>query len=223
MEMLVDPTPYPPLGMVAWEKFLDRIRAVPTETLRVRAKAMCALEIEDFEPLRNAMLRELEDADADGDLPDILIFVGLKLGVFPAFAYLPTAGSCFELKRFYWSTFSRRWIALKAIETGCARLPTSGLIIQSIESDLANRPLFVPAGAEKDLLNLRPPSNDTLDKLARKVIADHHVATPMKMRKRDFVVRLMELAPGCNKERAEAAWTKHAPAAWKRPGRPRRA
>lgn len=222
MEMLVDPTPHPPLGMVAWEKFLDRIRAVPTETLRIRAKAMCALEIEDYEPLRVAMLRELDDAYEEGELPDILIFVGLKLGVFPAFAYLPTAGSCFELKRFYWSTFSRRWIALEAIETGCARLPTSGLIFQSIESDLANRPLFVPAGAVKDLLNQRPPSVASLDKLAKKVIADHQIATALKMRKRDFVDRIRELAPGCSRESAERAWVKHAPAAWKRPGRPRR-
>ena len=221
MEMFVDPTPRPPSGMVPWEKFLDLIRATALETLRLRAKAMCTLEIEDFEPLRDAMLRELEDADEEGDLPDGLIFVGLKLGVFPAFAYLPTAASCYEIKRFYWSYFQRD--AREAIETGCARLPTSGLIFQSIESDLANRPLFVPAGAVKDLLNLRPPSVVALDKLARKVIAEHQAGTSMKMRKRDFVRRVMELAPACNKERVEGAWTKHAPAAWKRPGRPRRA
>ncbi len=221
MPMLVDPTPRTPSEMMPWEKFLTAIRATAHEALRVRAKTMCALEIEDFEPLRNAMLRELDDADQDGHLPDGLIFVGLKLGVFPAFAYLPTAASCYEIKRFYWSYFQRN--ALEAIKTGRNRLPDDLLIQQSIESDLANRPLFVPVDAVKDLLNLRPPSLVDLNKLAKKVIDDHRLSSDLKLRKRDFVDRVIAFAPLCNKERAEGAWAKHAPPDWKRPGRPRRA
>lgn len=222
MEMLVDPMPHPLQGMMSWERFLDAIRDVPLETLRTRATAICETEIEeDLEPLRMAVRHELQAADEEKHLPDVLIFIGLKLGVVAAYAYLPTAGNCYQLKRLYWSVFSRRWVALEAIETGCTRLPVGGLIPQSIESDLANRPLFVPAGAVKDLLNLRPPSMAALDRLAKKVIADHLVGTTSKMRKRDFVGRVIALAPGCSRERAERAWTNHAPAAWKRPGRPR--
>lgn len=220
MEMLVDPTPCPLEEMVPWEKFLQRINDVPAEILKNRAEAICEMEIEDND-VRVGFRRELETADADGALANALIFVGLKLGVFPAFAYLPTAASCYEIKRFYWSTFSQSWKALEAIETGCIRLPTN-LVRQSIESDLANRPLFVLVNAEKDILNLRPPSDAALSRMAARIISDHQAQSAAKMRKRDFVKRVVELAPGCNKERAERAWTQHAPAAWKRPGRPRR-
>ncbi|MFN3746472.1 MAG: hypothetical protein ACK4TL_17360 [Hyphomicrobiaceae bacterium] len=222
MAMLVDPTPRTLHEMMAWEEFRDAIRRHPPETLRTRAQAICVMEIEpDMVALRTGILHELETADEEGDLPETLIFVGLKLGLVAAYAYLPTAGSCFQIKRFCWRCFPRA--GHEAIESGRTRLPTDGLPPQSIESDLANRALFVPASAVKDLLNLRPPSDAALDRIATLVISAHQAQSAAKMRKRDFIDRIIDLAPGCTRERAERAWAKHAPAAWKRPGRPRRA
>jgi hypothetical protein len=85
---------------------------------------------------------------------------------------------------------------------------------------VANRPLFVAVDAKKHLLNLRPPSKGSLKRLATKIVSEHQVSTKRKLRKEDFVSELRRLSPGCSKERAQAAWAKHAPPAWRRPGRP---
>jgi hypothetical protein len=217
MGMLVDPIPKPVRDKISWEAFVEQVNSVPLEILRHRASNVCD-EIE-YTPVRNAFRRELEAAELDGDLAEGLILAALKLGILNAYAYLPQASSCFALNSFYWHTFSRRH-ADRALQTGSASLPITDLVPQSIESDVANRPLFVTADAVKDLLNLRPPSNAALERLATKIISDHQASTTRKLRKRDFVARLMRLSPGCSKNRAQAAWTNHAPPAWRRPGRP---
>lgn len=217
--MLVDPTPQLVIKKIPFGAFLNEVRSLPPRTLRDRAKHICEVEIEDFAPLQIALARELELAGEEGDLPEVLMLVALKLGVLEAYAYHPTAGSCYALRRFFWSTFTRRPVALLAIETGTALLPFDDLAPQSIDREMANRALFAAPDAMKDFLNLRPPAAAALEKFAARIIADH-TASGRRMKKSDFIAALIHLAPGCSKERAAAVWAAHAPKAWRRPGRP---
>lgn len=217
--MLVDPTPQLVFQKIPLDAFLNEVRSLPPKALRDRARNFCEVEIEDFAPLRIGLAREFELADEEGDLPDVLILGALKLGVLEAFAYHPMAGSCYALRRFFWSTFTRRPVALCAIDTGTALLPLDDLPPQSIDCEMANRALFVAPDAMKVFLNLRPPAVAALEKFAARITSDH-VASGRRMKKSDFIAALIQLAPGCSKERAAAVWAAHAPKAWRRPGRP---
>jgi hypothetical protein len=219
--MLVDPTPLPLRGKMAWERFRDGVYAAPIEILKHRAQALRWTAPDDDQGQRTGIRLGLDAADSGGDLADGLILRGLMLGELVAFAYLPAAGACYRLKPECWQELPTR-VAIDAIRVGVARMPVACLHPQSLEGDLQNRPLFIAVDAGRALLKLRPPSLAQLNKIAKAIIDDHRANTSAKMRKPDFVTRMIQIHPGCSKQLAAYAWAKHAPVAWKRPGRPRR-
>jgi hypothetical protein len=52
-------------------------------------------------------------------------------------------------------------------------------------------------------------------------LIDEHLHAPLK--KREFIDLLLKRCPGSSEHRVSLAWAAFAPAAWRRPGRRRRA
>lgn len=202
--MLVDPTPLRLRGKMAWERCRDGVCAAPIEILKHRAQALRSTAPDEVQGQRTGIRLGLDAADSVGDLADGLILEGLMLGELVAFAYLPAAGACYRLKPECWQELPTR-SRFDAIRVGVARMPVACLLPQSLEGDLQNRPLFIVVDAGRALLKLRPPALAQLDKIAKAIIDHQRADTAAKMRKPDFVTRVIEIHPGCSKQLAANA------------------
>jgi len=220
MPTLVNPEPHTVRTMEAWAPFRARVHAWPTEKLRARGAELVEEHFPDHAGHREQLRQYLAEAEGEGDLADALILAALRLGEITAFASHPPSLHAYALRRFPWRTFFRPPDALHAIETGAAPRQLAGFVHQSIERELANRPLFIRKLEAAAFLRLRPPSEARLRKAAMALV-NEHLHAPLK--KREFTDLLLKRCAGCSEHRARLAWAAYAPVAWRRPGRRRRA
>jgi len=220
MPPLVNPEPHNVRSMEAWGAFRLRVHEWPLERLRERGEDLVRQHFADHDGYRDALLRYLTEADEHGDLADALIIAALRLGEITAFVSHPPSSHGYALERFSWKTYFKPTDALRAIEEGAAPRPLLEFARQTIERELANRPLFVSKVEASAFLRLKPPSEAQLSKVAMALV-DEHLHAPLK--KGDFIAALLERCPGCSAHRAGKAWGDHTPAAWRKPGRRPRA
>jgi hypothetical protein len=178
------------------------------------------MHFQDSPRSKNAIERDLEEAEKDGDLPRVLILLGLSLeGELTAYIYHAPWQNCFELYRFCWSKIFRVEESLFDIENGRAPEFLSRYPVQSPERELVNRPLFVPKSQAKNFLRARTASEAAVRRAAEDVIREHRKASRLPLIKRDFIDRLVASCLGCTRHRASQAWKDHTPRHWRKGGR----
>jgi hypothetical protein len=217
MPALVRPKPVDVRSMQEWAAFRSRVHELPMEALRARAEELVETLIPDDEARREVFRRQLGEADDKAEFADTFILTVLRLGEITAYISLPPSDNCYALERFSWRTVFKLADVQRAIETGDA--PRLLREFESIEHDLAARPLFVRKSEANALLKLKTPSEAELRAIAVALV-DGHFQAPLK--KAEFLAALLRHCPGCSVHRAGKTWQAYAPAAWRRPGRRRR-
>jgi hypothetical protein len=218
----IDPTPVPVGTMVRWSELTDRLNEWPIDKVRARGEDLRAAQEQTDPSLVPAIERELMDAE-DHELADVLILLALRSREISAYLGFPPSNNCYRIEPFCWNSLINRADSLEAIEKGVAPQIFFRFPHQTIESDLANRPLFIRKADMNAFLKLKPPSNKSLTTAAGEIAAEHkkkHGAAPMK--KSDFVAKLMGRYPGCTSSRAEGVWAREVPRSWRKPGRRKR-
>lgn len=141
--MLLNPEPRSVRSMETWAAFRRRVHAWPLEKLRARGAELVEEHFPNHAGHREALRRYLAEADEEGELADGLILAALRLGEITAFVSHPPSCHGYALEHFTWRTFFRLADVLRAIEDGVAPRPLREFVAQSIERELADRPLFI--------------------------------------------------------------------------------
>lgn len=219
MSSIVNPEPLNVRSMERWAAFRARIHAWPLEKLQARAAQLVEKHFPDHPGRRDALQRSLAEAEEEGELADGLILAALRTGEIRAAISYPPSAHCYLLERFSWTMVFKRPDALKAIEDGVAPSFLAKSPLQTIEQELARRPMFVAKGEGNAFDWPAPPSEAQLRRAAMELVVQLGSAPPKKA---EFIAALLERCPGCTAHRAGKAWGEHTPTAWRRPGRRRR-
>jgi hypothetical protein len=218
--MLFDPTPRSLKGLIPWENFWKRLVQLPFQHLQSKADEILSRLEAESAPLAKAKRKILAEAETPEEYASELVVIALEWAELTAYVSYPTKDKAFRIKAFVWST---RQIseenAFRSIEDGVLKLDPQKYPPNSLERELANRPLFIERGVASEWFDVRPTSEAMQRETADAVIAEFKSATGnRRMKREDFIVSLMERLPGLSRERAKKLWRERAPPNWKMPG-----
>jgi hypothetical protein len=213
----IDPTPNSVEKMLPWSTLTDQLDGLPPAELRGVVNQFIDEELEAVKVL-SPIKRGLAAA-TDDELAEKYVLAALKIGTIHAHASYPPSNYTYRIEPFFWHFVIDDADAITAIKKGIVPALFLGNADQSLERELANRPLFVEGSTPRSFSKLRPPSEKKLKDTARAIIRSHPDSSRMK--KGDFINELMRRCPGCSKNRAARMWAATAPQAWRKAGRPK--
>jgi hypothetical protein len=88
--IMINPTPRSLTGLIRWRDFWDKVKALPSDKLEIRAKDICQRQEVKYKALGRAVRKQLAAARAEDDLALELVRVALSLRELEAFATYPT-------------------------------------------------------------------------------------------------------------------------------------
>ncbi len=215
----IDPEPVSVKTMATWSSFTDQLQAWELRQLKERAIQFIEDQTTAYRRLGQKLKRDLKQASND-ELGEELILAALKVGAIRAYASFPPSIQCYKIEPYFWDLVVSHPEAIDAIREGICPDELMKFSDQTLERDLANRPLFIDKSNLKQFLKLRPTSAAQLRREAKEIIAAHkRRRSSLPMIKNDFTDELIRRRPDCTKHRAEEIWSMEVPAAWRRPGR----
>jgi hypothetical protein len=218
--MLVAPKPCSLKNLDAWRDFWSRVARLSAAKLEALSVELCHRQETAHYHLVHSVRQQLDAARAGDDLARELVRVALWLGDLTAFASYPTKDKAFAIDSSVWDVMALGYHdAHRSIEDGIFAINCAKYRANSIERELANRPLFINGGVADRWLRIGPPSGAQQCKTAKAIIKHHKVRHGVQpMRKADFVTAAVDALPGLTRHRAEQLWGDHAPEAWKKAG-----
>ena len=218
--MLVDPTPCSLKNLDAWGTFWARVGLLSAANLETIARELCRSQENAYSPLAASVRQQLNAGRADDGFARELIRIALWLGDLTAYVSYPTKKIAFAVEPTVWDVMALGYHdARRSLEDGIFAINGAKYPANTIERELANRPLFVNRGVANRWLRIRPPSGAQQCKIAKAIIKHHkdrHGVQPM--RKADFVTAAVDALPGLTRHRAEQLWGDHALEEWKKAG-----
>lgn len=212
--MLVDPTPRSLKNLDAWKNFWARVRLLKPAQLEAKAIDLCLQQEKAYAPVASNIRRQLKLARAEEDLARELVRIALWVGDLKAYASYPTKDKAFPIDPEVWGDMGRDYHdAHRSIEEGIFAIDSARWGPNSIERELANKPLFIAKEGAIGWLRIRP-SLAQQSKIAKAIINQHKL-----MRREDFKTAMTDAVPGLSRSRAMQLWREHVPEEWKKPGR----
>ena len=218
--MLVEPKPSSLKNLDPWRNFRERVGQLSASELEAIADELCHRQETAYSPLAKRVRQQLDAAREEDDLVRELVRIALWLGDLTAHASYPTKEKAFAIHPQVWDAMALGYHdAYRSIEEGIFAIDEAKYRANSIERELANRPLFIKRDVANRWLQINPPGGARQRKTAEAIIKhhkDHHGEQPM--RKADFVKAAVDQLTGLSPNRAMQLWRDHAPPAWRRPG-----
>jgi hypothetical protein len=201
--MLVDPKPSSLRNLDPWRNFRERVGQLSVAELEAIADRFCREQETAYSPLVNCVRQQLDAAREEDDLAGELLRIALWLGDLTAYASYPTKDKAFPIDAKVWDVMAHGYHdADRSIEDGIFSIDYGKYRANTIERELANRPLFINEGVANRWLRIKP-SGAQPRKTAREIIKhfkDHHGEQPM--RKDDFVEAAMDELTGLSRNQA---------------------
>jgi len=218
--MLVDPKPSSLSNLDPWRNFQARVGELRASMLEAIANRLCRQQETAYPPLAKCVRQQLAAAREDDDLARELIRIGLWLGDLTAYASYPTKEKVFAIHPQVWDVMALDYHdAYRSIDDEIFAIDEAKYRANSIERELANRPLFIKRDVANRWLRINVFGGAQQRETAKAIIKRHkdqHGEQPM--RKADFIKDAVERHPGLIPTKALQLWRDLAPEKWKRPG-----
>jgi hypothetical protein len=184
--MLVAPKPCSLTNLDAWRDFWSRVDRLSAAQLEALSVELCHRQETAHSHLVHRVRQQLDAARSEDDLARELVRVALWLGDLVAYASYPTKDKTFTIDTKVWDVMALGYHdAYRSIEDGVFAIDCAKYRANSIERELANRPLFINRGVANRWLrimqpvgrsNARPPRQSS--KITKSVMACNRCARP---------------------------------------------
>jgi hypothetical protein len=220
--MLIDPVPVDTKGLLSLIRVVETAQNLHLEQLETIGDELCAAqEVSEFPEFARWMRAQLKQGRDDGDLHIQTIRVALSNGELTAYLLRPATDSAYRLSTAWWYNLGSLYDVDRSIEKGIFVISRKHFEEQSLEWEVAGRPLLVTKKQANRFLKQRQPSNAQLGRAAKAIVEQFLLKNPgQELTKADFIKMMMNRLPACNKASGARAWKNNAPAAWRRPGAP---
>jgi hypothetical protein len=218
--MFVDPRPRSAFKLIPVREFMELFDALPSEHVETMVIDLLRRQTDAFPAVARNIRHRLDAARARGDFRHEVVRVLLWLGELVAFALAPGA-DCYRVEAFVWDELDpSRHDARESLEKWIFAIRAEPHKPNTIERELANRPILLEGASANRLLEIRPPSLARQSKIARAVIDGFTASHPAeRMKKEAFVRAVKRQLPELSKQAIIRLWGQLAPEDWKRPGR----